>query len=273
MLYRKCWIDTVQWAYEDIIRDPNIDPVAALELKRKIDASNQDRTDTVEYIDSVRQQSPRIAARYSPLEVFPINLGLAYKWNRTSPPRLQFRFVPDVKEIGELVGKYQYQNNVNIHPSQFITKSQFKGVPIYTIKPVVVQDGGKKIKVDINYSESSSTGQKFLIFTSLDSLHKEWKKFCLQHSYLRLPSSPKVQVYNLEDYLSDCEAVLTDQCKNFRVVPSADAYEFTVQKGHQDNRSIISHYYNYKLMPLAKRLNLWSKYLFWSLTTSRRPDW
>lgn len=52
LLYRKCWIDTVQWAYEDIIRDPNIDPVAALELKRKIDASNQDRTDTVEYIDS-----------------------------------------------------------------------------------------------------------------------------------------------------------------------------------------------------------------------------
>ncbi|MCW9038025.1 DUF4254 domain-containing protein, partial [Altibacter sp.] len=48
----KCWIDTVQWHYEDIIRDPNIDPVAALKLKRLIDASNQDRTDMVEYIDS-----------------------------------------------------------------------------------------------------------------------------------------------------------------------------------------------------------------------------
>lgn len=52
LLYRKCWIDSVQWAYEDIIRDPNIDPVSALKLKRKIDASNQDRTDTVEFIDS-----------------------------------------------------------------------------------------------------------------------------------------------------------------------------------------------------------------------------
>lgn len=52
LLYRKNWIDTVQWHYEDIIRDPDIDPVAALELKRKIDASNQDRTDLVEYIDS-----------------------------------------------------------------------------------------------------------------------------------------------------------------------------------------------------------------------------
>src|SRR5690606_3285529 len=52
LLYRKCWIDTVQWPDEDIIRDPNIDPVAALKLKRQIDASNQDRTDMVEYIDS-----------------------------------------------------------------------------------------------------------------------------------------------------------------------------------------------------------------------------
>ncbi|TXD83939.1 DUF4254 domain-containing protein [Subsaximicrobium wynnwilliamsii] len=52
LLYRKSWIDTVQWHYEDIIRDPQIDPDAALKLKRQIDASNQDRTDMVEYIDS-----------------------------------------------------------------------------------------------------------------------------------------------------------------------------------------------------------------------------
>ena len=52
LLYRKNWIDTVQWHYEDIIRLPNIDPAEALVLKRKIDASNQDRTDMVEYVDS-----------------------------------------------------------------------------------------------------------------------------------------------------------------------------------------------------------------------------
>lgn len=52
LLYRKCWIDSVQWHYEDLIRDPQIDPISALELKRKIDASNQERTDFVEYIDS-----------------------------------------------------------------------------------------------------------------------------------------------------------------------------------------------------------------------------
>ncbi len=51
-LYLKNWIDAVQWHFEDIIRDPNIDPVEALTLKRRIDKSNQDRTDLVELIDS-----------------------------------------------------------------------------------------------------------------------------------------------------------------------------------------------------------------------------
>ncbi|WP_018626696.1 DUF4254 domain-containing protein [Niabella aurantiaca] len=52
LMYEKNWIDTVQWHLEDIIRDPQIDPVNALEIKRRIDRSNQHRTDMVEYIDS-----------------------------------------------------------------------------------------------------------------------------------------------------------------------------------------------------------------------------
>lgn len=52
LLYTKNWIDTVQWHLEDVIRNPAIDPVKALEMKRWIDRSNQERTDMVEYIDS-----------------------------------------------------------------------------------------------------------------------------------------------------------------------------------------------------------------------------
>ncbi|MBO4482539.1 MAG: DUF4254 domain-containing protein [Prevotella sp.] len=51
-LYLKCWIDTVQWHLEDIIRDPQIDSDEALAIKRRIDKSNQDRTDLVEQIDT-----------------------------------------------------------------------------------------------------------------------------------------------------------------------------------------------------------------------------
>ncbi len=51
-LYHKAWIDTVQWHLEDLIRNPNINPTEALTLKRRIDKSNQDRTDIVELVDS-----------------------------------------------------------------------------------------------------------------------------------------------------------------------------------------------------------------------------
>lgn len=51
LMYLKNWVDTVQWHYEDIIRDPEIDPTAGMQLKRKIDKSNQHRTDLVEKID------------------------------------------------------------------------------------------------------------------------------------------------------------------------------------------------------------------------------
>ena len=63
-LFTKCWIDSVQWHLEDIIRDPEIDPVAALALKRRIDQSNQDRTDLVEKIDSYfREQYADVEVR------------------------------------------------------------------------------------------------------------------------------------------------------------------------------------------------------------------
>ena len=52
LLYEKNWIDTLQWHYEDIIRDPDIDPKEGMKLKRLIDSSNQNRTEMVEYIDS-----------------------------------------------------------------------------------------------------------------------------------------------------------------------------------------------------------------------------
>lgn len=64
-LYLKCWIDTVQWHFEDIIRDPDINPAEALTLKRRIDKSNQDRTDLVEQIDSYFRQ------KYASVQVLP----------------------------------------------------------------------------------------------------------------------------------------------------------------------------------------------------------
>ena len=68
LLYAKNWVDSVQWHLEDIVRNPRIDPAEGLELKRRIDASNQVRTDMVEYIDAYFLQQyagvqPKASAR------------------------------------------------------------------------------------------------------------------------------------------------------------------------------------------------------------------
>lgn len=51
VLWEKSWVDTVQWHLEDLVRPDDVDPVYALQLKRRIDRSNQHRTDLVERID------------------------------------------------------------------------------------------------------------------------------------------------------------------------------------------------------------------------------
>ncbi len=51
LLWEKSWVDTVQWHLEDLVRPDDVDPVYALQLKRRIDRSNQHRTDLVERID------------------------------------------------------------------------------------------------------------------------------------------------------------------------------------------------------------------------------
>ena len=90
LLYAKNWVDTVQWHYEDIIRDPQIDPVAALDLKRKIDASNQHRTDVVEFIDSYFLDKFKIIDTLSNISQYTnpdyLRLPPAYLWQQQFHP-------------------------------------------------------------------------------------------------------------------------------------------------------------------------------------------
>lgn len=70
VLFEKNLIDARQWHMEDIIRDPDIDPLEALALKRRIDRSNQERTDMVEELDDYFR---RLYADVKPLEGATIN--------------------------------------------------------------------------------------------------------------------------------------------------------------------------------------------------------
>nr|ASK39590.1 hypothetical protein Rhodc_045 [Rhodochaete parvula] len=229
--------------------------------------------DANEFVTTVTDQSPRSSKRYAPLRIFPTNLSLAYKWNRTSSPRLQYRFVPDIKELGDLILKYQYYKNINFHSSQLISLNKFKGVPIYYIEPIKLKIGNQQVILEYAGNLDPIREKCKILFTSLDNVNKVWEKFRDKYSHLSLPAKPKIMVYNLEDYLRDCENYLSDECKNFRVVPSEQTYHKINQFELPNQQSGMHFNYKYKILPTLSRIKLWSKYLLWSLTTAQRPDW
>ena len=112
-LYLKNWIDTVQWHLEDIIRDPEIDPIKALEIKRRIDRSNQERTDLVELIDSYFWERYR---NIHPSEKATLNTeSPAWAIDRLSILALKIFHMQ--KEVERRIGNgthRMYQNKLNI---------------------------------------------------------------------------------------------------------------------------------------------------------------
>ncbi|MDR1610884.1 MAG: DUF4254 domain-containing protein [Candidatus Symbiothrix sp.] len=113
-LYLKNWIDTVQWHLEDIIRDPRIEPVKALEIKRRIDKSNQDRTDLVELIDSYFFEKYR---NIRPSEAATLNTeSPAWAIDRLSILALKiFHMQKEVERRDDNeTGKKAYQDKLNI---------------------------------------------------------------------------------------------------------------------------------------------------------------
>ncbi|GHT61246.1 hypothetical protein FACS189451_02860 [Bacteroidia bacterium] len=104
-LYLKNWIDTVQWHLEDVIRDPAIDPVKALEIKRRIDKSNQDRTDLVELIDRYFREKYRNSI---PLEKATLNTeSPAWAIDRLSILALKIFHMQKEVERHDVAGNHQ----------------------------------------------------------------------------------------------------------------------------------------------------------------------
>ncbi|GHU80296.1 hypothetical protein FACS1894145_6430 [Bacteroidia bacterium] len=113
-LYLKNWIDTVQWHLEDVIRDPAIDPVKALKIKRRIDKSNQDRTDLVELIDRYFREKYRNSI---PLEKATLNTeSPAWAIDRLSILALKIFHMQKEVERHDVAGNHQAicRNKLNV---------------------------------------------------------------------------------------------------------------------------------------------------------------
>nr|YP_010336299.1 hypothetical protein MW428_pgp193 [Goniotrichopsis reniformis]UNJ14705.1 hypothetical protein [Goniotrichopsis reniformis] len=180
--------------------------------------------DAKSYQHTVRQYGPLSAAELG-AKVIPFPLSIAYKLNRTSPPETRFMFVPDVKEVGDLlyIYRFRYGNKMQFHPKQKITRDGFASQPIYTIRKTKVRNNFFST-TEIHY-EGKDKDREY-IFLTLEGAEAAWEKFCESHSNIKLPKKPNLLVYNFEDFLYDCEQDNNLKNRNFLFVSNREGYTF-----------------------------------------------
>nr|YP_010713737.1 hypothetical protein P2030_pgp120 [Galdieria phlegrea]WDA99819.1 hypothetical protein GAPH629S_087 [Galdieria phlegrea] len=162
------------------------------------------------YLNSIIQQD-KIGYKTYGARLFTIPLSRGYKMNRLAPPRVHMIYVPDYNELVKVITRYLNDDNIKIHPKQECSyrRSYFRGVPIYMIQPYDVTIKGYKFK---NLEFTANIGENELhypvVFFSREEADKMWREF--RHFYRKngvivKGSYPKLVLYNLEDFLTDCE--------------------------------------------------------------------
>nr|YP_009295816.1 hypothetical protein Schim_070 [Schimmelmannia schousboei]AOM64751.1 hypothetical protein Schim_070 [Schimmelmannia schousboei] len=230
--------------------------------------------DALEYQEYIKQKYVN-ATKEHRLQIFASRLDIYYKLIRNSiqNENVQFRLIPDLKELGELIYKYRYYRNVRFHNQQKYGKNYFQGQPIYLIEPVFAKDKySKKIEM-INYfyniKDKNVKYQYEAIFTNYKTAILAWKKF--RNSYLNynLPAKPKLIVYNLEDFIKACENNNQITNRNIVFIPSQESYlsiKNNIQAKSQFN--IL-----YTLSTKLLYLQIMTKRIIWSLTSRQPITW
>nr|WCH56090.1 hypothetical protein [Calliblepharis sp.] len=265
LIYNKSIIDKIyQWYYHSLFTETNNQP-----LYEGLFFINPQ--DALEYKQYIQYKHTTVSIKHN-LNLLTCNLSFYYQLFYKSPLKIQFHLIPDLKELGKLIYKYQYNHNISFHKKQIYNKYSFQGQPIYLIKPLMTKNKkNKKIEiVRYNYSMNKKVQNKphEFIFLNYDIVLLAWQKFIEENIEYKLPKKPPVLVYNLEDFLNK----YNDQNKqhsymnNIIFIPSEESYNclksnlsLKLQKNLQEN---CLHYIDIVKMLIYR--------IIWSLT-SKQP--
>nr|YP_009314081.1 Hypothetical protein ORF_2 [Izziella formosana]SCW22335.1 Hypothetical protein ORF_2 [Izziella formosana] len=230
--------------------------------------------DAEEYASFIRSRYPR-SAHQNGLRVIATTLKSYYSLNRYAPPRTEFRLFPDLEEVGRLVYSARYRKALSFDQRQVFGRRYFQGQPIYRIQPVRSIDKKTGIKSDVNYYyeiPGDISGKRYQgIFLSKDIAINAWKHFCRKNVSLKLPSQPKLLVYNMEDLLKDYENDAYVQNNDFLFVPSKEVYEYV--KSVNLEKPLLPNQFLKQLTVCRFAMSLWFQRLLWSLTSKQPPNW
>ncbi|MGH0883564.1 hypothetical protein, partial [Bacillus paranthracis] len=227
--------------------------------------------DALEYKNHIEYKNDKykLVSNSNNLYVFPSSLDFYYKLITKNQVKVQFNVIPDLKELGNLVYKYQYKNNLFFHKKQAYSECSFQGQPIYLIQPIFVKhkytNQVKKIEYFYEVKNSNINQDYKAIFVNYEIALLAWQKFIQKYSDYKMPYKPQVLVYNLEDYLGDYVKDNKSQSNRILFVPGLESYQF-LQSGIGFAQTTIIE----KCADILVYLKVCFKRMIWSLT-SKQP--
>nr|YP_009370241.1 conserved hypothetical plastid protein [Bulboplastis apyrenoidosa]ARO90730.1 conserved hypothetical plastid protein [Bulboplastis apyrenoidosa] len=201
--------------------------------------------DALEFQNTIQYKYPRSTNELN-LSTVAIKLNAAYMLNRTSPPHIQFRFIPNFQEISKLLTTYKYQKSVKFHPKQIYGNTYFQGQPIYIVET----------------KDSEKDQSKSYIFTSKEVLDTEWNYIEKQNNSKNYLKNTTIIIYNLEDFLCDLE---DKDDLSFHFFTNNDAYKFINQYSISNQSGFLPSIYE-SIQQSILFTNVWAKRIFWALT-------
>lgn len=200
------------------------------------------------------------------LYILASKLRFYYRISNKSIPIVKFRLIPDLNEVGKLIFKYRKFNNLSFHDQQNYGKNHFQGQPVYIIQPTFITNRITKKIIPLDYNHeimNMKVSQKYeALFLSYDTALLAWKKMKEKYKDYSLSSSPKVIVYNLEDYINNTTA-------NFLLIPSKESFDFIQNKKAYHKKHYISQILYSKLLSIR----VLTKRIIWSLTSKQPNVW
>nr|YP_009244738.1 hypothetical protein Ppul_148 [Pyropia pulchra]AMK96980.1 hypothetical protein Ppul_148 [Pyropia pulchra] len=218
--------------------------------------------DAFEFKNFIKSVNP-LAAQQMEINVEPVGLHFAYKMNRSISSDTKFTFIPDFKEVGDLLFKYRRDKHLIFHKDQRYGKNFFQGQPVYIIQPISLKDRSGKINI-IKFTGLNDNRE--VLFTNLEAANKSWTNFIKNNSQLKSIKKPTLLVYNLESFLKDQEKLNKQDFQKFVVVTNKKAYVATKELiALPDSNNFFKHL-KLNMKPKLFFMELWVRRLFSTLT-------
>ena len=193
-----------------------------------------------------------------------------YKLLDTWDSKVDFRLVPDLKEVSDLLCRYKYYSNVSFDSKQNVGSHYFQGQPVYFIEPVKLSRNNKIEYFNYLYPSSENSNTKYeAVFLNYKTAVDAWNKYRKKYRDYYLPLKPLIRVYNLESFLDT--PIYTKNENKIIFIPSTQTYSYTKQyiNNNFNGNKLIVHLVMNKLLYIRSLLHR----ALWSLTTRQPTSW